>query len=307
MGLDQDSVRYRRLHRRGFLAASAALGVSVLLPAAARAASIRELEGSVSVNGKSATRSTRVGPGDLIETGPGSTVVFVVGRDAFLMRERSSLSMERPTSSGKVATATLRLEAGALLAVFGKGPRLIETANATARIRGTGVYLEASAEQTYFCTCYGAVELRAKASGQRKLVVSAYHTPTLLYTHVVEGQALAAASVKDHTDAELIMLEALVGRTSPLVSRQPRQEATTAAVRGEAPGTEAPAGEQQAPVQRKRESAKPQSARSESGSQQVGPPSTPTPGPVLQPLPPSQPQTPPAAEELRLPPARLDD
>src|SRR4249920_2336277 len=129
MGLDQNAMPLRPPHRRGFLVASAALGASVLLPGAARTASVRELEGSVSVNGKPATRATRVRTGDLIETGPDSKLVFVLGQDAFLLRQRSSLKLEeRPTSNGKVAIASLRLETGALLAVFGKGSRLMETA-----------------------------------------------------------------------------------------------------------------------------------------------------------------------------------
>ncbi len=105
------------------------------------------------------------------------------------------------------------------------------TATAAAGVRRTGVYLEASAEQTYFCTCYGTVELRDKAGRQRKLLVSTYHTPNIIYAQTVAGRLLAAAAVKDHTDAELIMLDALVGRTSPLVGRQQKQKAATAPVR----------------------------------------------------------------------------
>jgi len=155
MIVDHEAEQSCSRHRRGFLTASAVLGAALLLPCAARSASVRLLEGSVSVNGKPAARATRVRAGDLVETGPDSKLVFVIGQDAFLLRERSSLRLEAPTSRGKAATAGIRLEGGALLAVFGKGRRLIQTATATAAIRGTGVYLEATAEQTYFCTCYG--------------------------------------------------------------------------------------------------------------------------------------------------------
>ena len=314
MGLDENAVRLRPPHRRGFLVASAALGASVLLPGAARTASVRELEGSVSVNGKPATRATRVRTGDLIETGPDSKLVFVLGQDAFLLRERSSLKLEeRPTSNGKVAIASLRLETGALLAVFGKGSRLMETATATAAagVRRTGVYLEASAEQTYFCTCYGTVELRDKAGRQRKLLISTYHTPNIIYAQTVAGRLLAAAAVKDHTDAELIMLDALVGRTSPLVGRQQKQEAATAPV-PEPPQSAAsePTAEKQPekqpPARRKRQQPKAQPTPSGSEPEQsASQPAASTPG--LEPPPPPKPQTPPPDEELRLPPARLDD
>jgi hypothetical protein len=305
MALDQKTLRFPPVPRRRFLAASAAVGATLLLPGAARSASVRELEGSVSVNGKSATNATRVRTGDLIETGPDSKVVFVLGQDAFLLRERSTLKLERPTSSGKVAISSLRLETGALLAVFGKGSRLIETATArgAAGTRVTGVYLEASAEQTYFCTCYGTVELRDKTGRQRKLLVSTYHTPTIIYAQTVAGRLLAAAAVKDHTDAELIMLDALVGRTSPVLRRQQKQKAATAPEQPEPPQPAAsePVAEKQPPTRRERQSPKEQPTPEPEQA------AAPTPGPVPEPPSPVKPQTPPPDEELRLPPARLND
>jgi hypothetical protein len=311
MGLDQTVVLSRLLHRRRFLIGSAALGASVLLQGTARSASVREVEGSVKVNGKPATRATAVRPGDLVETGPNAKLVFVVGQDAFLLREHSSLRLDRPTSSGKVASVNLRLENGALLAVFGKGRRLIETATATAGIRGTGVYLEASAEQTYFCTCYGAVELRDKAGRERKLVVAGHHTPTMIYAQRADGQLLATAAVKDHTDAELIMLDALVGRTSPMVAWQQRKEKATEAPQPEATqrGASEPAPEKPRRARSKpQQPAKPQPPGTASESQAPAPqPSALTAAPAPEAPVPSSPQAPPPEQELRLPPARLND
>lgn len=307
MVLDHEAERSCSLGRRGFVAASAALGAALLLPGAARSASVRLLEGSVSVNGKPATRATRVRTGDLIETGPDGKLVFVVAQDAFLLRERSSLRLETPISSSKVATG-IRLETGALLAVFAKGRRLIETATATAMIRGTGVYLEASADQTYFCTCYGEVELRDKTGAERKLVVAGYHTPNIIYARAVDGRMLTAASVKDHTDVELIMLDALVGRTSPLARRQQDQEAKGKSAQPEAPKLETSdaAAPKQAKGQSKRRSKQPPSSITEPEPQALTSPSArPMPDAVVEPLPSSP--TPPAPEpELRLPPPRLD-
>lgn len=307
---DQTELRSPRLQRRRFLIGSAALGASVLFQGAARSASVRELEGSVTVNGKPATRATAVRPGDLIETGPNSKLVFVVGQDAFLLRARSRLRLERPTSSGKVAVVGLRLENGALLAVFGKGSHLVETATATASIRGTGVYLEASAEQTYFCTCYGAVELRDRAGKERKLVVAGHHTPTMIYAQRAEGQLLATAAVKDHTDAELIMLDALVGRTSPMVAWQERKERATGTPQPEAPQGEASDAVAEKPrrARPKPQSAKAQPPRTEAESQTPAlQPSVRAATPAPEAPVPSRPQTPPPDEELRLPPARLND
>jgi hypothetical protein len=291
------------LHRRRFLVASTALGAMLLLPGAARSASVRELEGSVRVNGKPATRATRIRPGDLIEAGPDSKVVFVVGQDAFLLRERSSLKLETPTSSSKVALAGIRLETGALLAVFGKGRRLVETATATAAIRGTGVYLEAGADQTYFCTCYGVVELRDKTGTERKLVVAGYHTPNLIYARAVDGRMLAAASVKDHTDAELIMLDGLVGRTSPLLRRQ-GEAAKAEPVQPESPRVQTPEPAAEKKTKRTMRPTKAQPSPIESESQV---PQTTAPSAASAREPVSAPTPLPPEQELRLPPARLDD
>lgn len=303
MVVDHEAERCCSLHRRRFLAASAALGAALLLPGAARSASVRELEGSVSINGKPATRATRVRTGDLIETGPEGKLVFVVGQDAFLLRERSSLRLETPTSSSKVAIASIRLETGALLAVFGKGRRLIETATATATIRGTGVYLEASADQTYFCTCYGVVELRDRNGAERKLVVAGSHTPNMIYARAVDGRMLAAASVKDHTDAELIMLDGLVGRTSPLLRRQ-GEAAKTEPVQPESPRVQTPEPAAEKKTKRTKQPTKAQPSPIESKSQA---PQTTAPSPASAREPVSTPTPLPPEQELRLPPARLDD
>jgi hypothetical protein len=310
MIVDHEARRSCCLHRRGFLAASAALGAALLLPGAARSAGVRLLDGNVTVNGKPATRATRVRAGDLIETGQDAKLVFVVGQDAFLLRERSSLKLETPTS-GKAATTTIRLETGALVAVFGKGRRLIETATATATIRGTGVYIEASAEQTYFCTCYGEVELRDKTGAERKLVIAGYHTPNIIYARAVDGRVFTPAAMRDHTDVELIMLDGLVGRTSPLAGRRQDQESKAKSAQPDAPGLETSdaATVKQSKGQSKRRSKQPPSATTEPEPKPLTTqPAEPVPDAAVQPLPKLSP-TPPAPEpepELRLPPARLE-
>ena len=163
-----------------------------------------------------------------METAQGARVVFVIGEDAFLLRGDSKLMLEHNASGKALVISGLRLLSGGLLAVFAPGARRIETPTATAGIRGTGVYIEASAEQTYFCTCYGVVELRDRAGVERKTVMSGYHTPNMIFANPAERGKMADAEVKDHTDEELIMLERLVGRTSPIVLRnQKLKEAST--------------------------------------------------------------------------------
>ena len=303
MSLDEKAADLCPLHRRRFLTASAALGAAVLIPGGVYAADVRELAGTVKVNGKPATRKTRVRPGDVVETGPKSKVVFVIGQDAFLLREQSRLNLDKSKPGKEAVIAGLRLVTGALLAVFGKGLRTIETETATAGIRGTGVYIEASPTQTYFCTCYGEVELRDKARTVRKLVVSGYHTPNMIFAQMVGRKMMAPAEVKDHTDDELIMLEKLVGRTSPIVehnqklkggeSAQPEAQSQSAPQpKGEAPPKAEPAPQPQAEPQ-----APPKPVAAE-------PPPSPTPPP--EPPPPPKPETPPADLEWRLPPPRLN-
>jgi hypothetical protein len=52
-------------------------------------------------------------------------------------------------------------------------PRRIHAANATAGIRGTGIYTETRGDGTYFCTCWGAVDLAATDdASDRQLVES---------------------------------------------------------------------------------------------------------------------------------------
>jgi hypothetical protein len=219
MSIERRQVRCDVRRRRGFLTASAALGAALLLPTLARAAQVKVLQGGVKVNGKRATKGTAIRPGDTVETEKGARLAFVVGDDAFLLRGNSKLVLEHTNSAKEALITGLRLLSGGLLAAFAPGARRIETPTATAGIRGTAVYVEAAREQTYFCTCYGVVELRDKAGVERKMVISGYHTPNMIYANPAERGKMQAAEVKDHTDEELIMLERLVGRTSPIVQR----------------------------------------------------------------------------------------
>ncbi len=249
MSIDPTRARCGVNHRRGFLFASVALGAALVLPAGARAAQVKVLQGAVRVNGKKASKSTGIRPGDTVETAKGARLVFVVGEDAFLLRGDSKLMLEHNSQGSASVITGLRLLTGGLLAAFAPGPRRIETPTATAGIRGTGVYLEASKEQTYFCTCYGVVELRDKAGVERKTVISGYHTPYIVYANPAEKGRMADTEVKNHTDEELIMLERLVGRTSPIVQRnQKLKEATQPEAAPPAEQKSAPAPEEKKPA-----------------------------------------------------------
>jgi len=186
---------------------------------------IRKVQGTVSVNGAPAQVDSLVFPGDIIITGSASLAVFVVGQDAFLLRENSRLELAGDsTAQGAKAGATkvvrtLRLAAGKVLSVFGSGGKRLETVTAVAGTRGTGVYLEAEPDVTYFCLCYGQTELESKAfPGDRRTFETRHHEAPYYILGEGARRAFLKAPMLNHTDEELVMLEALTGRKPPFGS-----------------------------------------------------------------------------------------
>jgi hypothetical protein len=202
--------------RRDFLMQSAACGVALLLPSTSRAGKLQQIDGDVMINGRLASRANEVRALDVIRTGGRGRLTLVMGRDAFLIRANSEVELLGKPNA--LVITGLRMLTGALLGVFGKGgPRRLMTSTATAGIRGTGVYLEASPQRTYLCTCYGTVEMEDLHGTEKRLVTSSYHTPNVVYAEMTEGKMMQKAEFINHTDAELVMLEKLVGRVPPFV------------------------------------------------------------------------------------------
>jgi hypothetical protein len=204
--------------RREFLIRSAALGAGLMLPAMALAGRLQQIRGNVTVNGVSATGATDVRALDIVSTAAGGSAILVMGKDAMLIRANSEVEI---LGKPKAAVLTgLRMLTGALLGVFGKGGgRQLLTSTATIGIRGTGIYMEASADQTYFCTCYGEVSIEDQHRGEKRLVLSGYHSPNIIHAEKKEGAMMQKAQFINHTDAELILLEKLVGRVPPFRRR----------------------------------------------------------------------------------------
>jgi len=205
---------FRRRNLIALLGAS--LGLSAALRAAAQSAAasggMHELRGDVRVNGLPATQGMGVAAGDNVDTGPGALAVFSIGADAFLMRADSQTQFQ----GQGLAVDALRLISGKLLGVFGSGgSRRIQTPTAAIGIRGTGAYLEAEQERTYFCLCYGSAEIASADGSMRDAYTTTHHeSPRYIYNDGRQN-AIVPAGVINHTDDELIMLEALVGRTPP--------------------------------------------------------------------------------------------
>jgi hypothetical protein len=181
--------------------------------------SIYRMEGSVLVNDKPAEMSTIIKPNDKVETGPKSEIVFVVGGNSMIMRENSQLRMAGKEEQGSYLIQGLRLLTGKLLSVSRSQGTQIRTSTATIGIRGTGYYIEADPEQTYFCTCYGLTDVEASEDPNSTDTVAAKHHDKPLYILKGEpsGQNIRRAGFINHTDQELMLIETLVGRTPPFV------------------------------------------------------------------------------------------
>ena len=173
--------------------------------------SIYETSGAVTVNGQAASTATRVAAGDRIETGTGAQVIFVVGADAFILREKSRLEI----GGSNFLVDALRLTTGALLSVFGKGaPKRVSTLTSSIGVRGTGLYVESDPERSYVCTCYGDVQIAVPDDPSvTERIVSKHHDAP---RYVVKAdRRIVPAPFINHTDVELALIEALVGRKPP--------------------------------------------------------------------------------------------
>lgn len=170
--------------------------------------SVYEATGEVTVDGRPVAPGTRIGASARIVTGPGAQLIYVVGSDAFIQRQNSRVEL---AGSGFLVN-TLRVATGALLSVFGRGAKRVVTPTSTVGIRGTGLYVESEPERSYVCTCYGEVDI-ATAADERvaQRIVSKHHDAP---RYVTRNRILPAPFI-NHSDVELALIEALVGRTPP--------------------------------------------------------------------------------------------
>jgi hypothetical protein len=173
--------------------------------------SFYDLQGEVQVNGQPATLATPVGASDTVTTGPGGHAIFVVGKDAFHLRANSKLAL----SGTNFLVGGLRLVTGALVSVFGRSGHSLTTPTATVGIRGTGVYTAVDEEKTYFCTCYGITEVSASAVPAQSETITSKHHDAPRYILRDGSQLIRPAPFINHTDEELMLIEALVGRKTP--------------------------------------------------------------------------------------------
>ncbi|MFT5224656.1 MAG: hypothetical protein ACI8XX_000401 [Polaribacter sp.] len=197
----------------GFMQASYALGdMPKQLPAGR---SIYKLKGQVIVDGQDANIDSQITANSIVETGPNSRVIFVVGTDAFVLRSNGGLQM----GGDGLLISGMRILTGKLLAVFGKRttPHRISTSTAAIGIRGTGIYIESESDRTYLCTCYGHTQVSplADLNVSRDIITSYHEQPVYILPTASNKKLIVSAPVFNHTDSELSLIETLVGRTTP--------------------------------------------------------------------------------------------
>jgi hypothetical protein len=129
----------------------------------------------------------------------------------------------------EAAKNLMRVVSGKILSVFGKGAKTIQVATATIGIRGTGCYIEeenhGAKARTYFCLCYGAVELTPTAAPRERESYSTVHHDKPMYIHndMKMPKMMVPAEVINHSDDELTLLEALVGRVPAFYGKDYRK------------------------------------------------------------------------------------
>ncbi|MDX1375750.1 MAG: hypothetical protein R3357_09325 [Burkholderiales bacterium] len=212
--------RRRWIARTGAALLAARLGVLREALAAGRLEKgVYRVRGEARVNGVPAREGMDVKAGDVITTGADGELVFVIGKDAMLVRRNARV--EVAGRLGALVADGLRIVTGAVLSVYSPGARReITVRTATIGIRGTAVYVEDMDDRAYVCTCYGVAEIAATDDAAvRETVATEYHDqPRYLYP-AGAAERIVKAPVINHSDAELILLESLVGREPPFLAR----------------------------------------------------------------------------------------
>lgn len=191
--------------------------------------SVHSLRGEVKVDGKKADENTFITASSAIETGSSSYIIFAIGKDAHILRENSRIQFSNGRGSVSVKEEEnilvdgLRLLTGKLLSVFGERRSSqktysLRTTTATIGIRGTGVYAESDPDVSYVCTCYGKTEIRSEKNPEQKEDIVSMHHDAPRYIAADGKQLITPAPMKNHTDEELMLIEALVGREAPISS-----------------------------------------------------------------------------------------
>jgi hypothetical protein len=135
-----------------------------------------------------------------------------------MLRERASMRIE-PAPEPFLGTG-LRLVSGAFGAVFGRrsgaGAKIV-TPTVTAGIRGTACYCEARPAATYFCTCYGTIDMASNVNSRERISVTSRHhdAPQLFLPQPRDGSLIAPAGMEAHSDDAIESLARAAGHKTP--------------------------------------------------------------------------------------------
>jgi len=203
--------------RRQFLCLAGAL-----LPLPAHAQSkwgvVHEVSGDVFLDERPLTAQSGIEGGQAVRTGADGRVWFSVAGDSYFLRPGSRLELRQRDWRESFIDA-LRLVTGAMGATFRTGaPRSVIAQTVTIGIRGTGVYVETSATQTYACTCFGITEMYSAAGGammEQVRVSTQNHQARRIYRDPSMGMRIVQAPFERHTNEEISRLERQVGRPNP--------------------------------------------------------------------------------------------
>jgi hypothetical protein len=206
--------------RRRFLCLAGAL---LPLPAGAQSkwGVVHDISGEVLLNGRPLTAQSAIQGGQTVSTGADGRVTFSVAGDVYFLRPRSELRLHS-ANWREAFINTLRLVTGAMGATFRPGlARSVVAQTVTIGIRGTGVYVETSPEESYACTCFGTTEMLSAAGGammERVRVSTENHLARRIYRDPAMGMRIVQAPFERHTSEEMARLERLAGRPDPFNS-----------------------------------------------------------------------------------------
>ena len=174
---------------------------------------IAKLDGSATVNGRDAKVGTPVNLGDRVATARGSQAVVVVGSDAFLLRSNTIIEVQ----GSQGILSSMLVATGQVLSVFSKKPVAVKAATASIGIRGTGAYIEIHPGHVYFCLCYGEALVEGPGMASAREVKTTHHESPLLLRDDGGIMKVEPGPFQNHSDAELVLLESLVGREPPFM------------------------------------------------------------------------------------------
>lgn len=172
---------------------------------------MHKIKGEVRINGKLAREGQPVLPGDKVTTGANGEAIYVIDGNAFLQRSNSVVQFGKDA-----AKEFFRVVSGRILSVFERGEKRLVVPTAAIGIRGTACYIEAEPKKVYFCLCYGTALVEPNAEpGRVERIVTEHHDHPIFIHHDTGMPSMANATVANHTDDELIMLEWLNRRRPP--------------------------------------------------------------------------------------------